>query len=87
MDANAADHLLPLDDADVFPELGGLNGGLLTGRPGADDQKVVVRHEDLNGRVKPDSGTDRARWSDLSPALSTDRNELACHLKGFVQVG
>ena len=26
-------------------------------------------HEDLNGRVRPDSGTDRSQWSDL-PRLS-----------------
>src|SRR6476646_11568142 len=69
MDANAADHLLPLDDADVFSELGGLNGGLLTGRPRANDQKVVVPHEHLNGRGRPDFGKDSARLSDL-PRLS-----------------
>ena len=50
-------------------ELGGLDGGLLAGRSSADDQKVVVRHEDLNGRVRPNTGMDRARWSDL-PRLS-----------------
>src|SRR6478609_7482280 len=70
MDANAADHLLPLDDANVFSELGGLNRRLLTGRPRANDQKVVVRHEDLNGRVRPNSGTDRARWSNLPRSLN-----------------
>jgi hypothetical protein len=61
MDADAADHLLALNDADVLSEFGGLNGGLLTGRPRADDQKVIVRHENLNGRVRRDSETDRSR--------------------------
>jgi len=41
MDTDAADHLLSFDDADVLSELGGLNGGLLTGRARADDQKVI----------------------------------------------
>src|SRR4026207_201088 len=65
MDTDATDHLLSLDDADVLSELGGLNGGLLTGRARADDQKVIVRHEDLNGGVRRDSETDRSRWSNL----------------------
>lgn len=46
IDADPADHLLALDDPDFLSELGGLYGGFLPGRPCADDQEVVVSHQD-----------------------------------------
>jgi hypothetical protein len=47
MYTDSADHFLPLDDAYFLSELGGLNGGLLTGRPRPDNQQVVLSHQDL----------------------------------------
>jgi hypothetical protein len=46
INADAAHHNLPLDDADLMAELRSLNGGFLTGWPCADDEKVVMSHPD-----------------------------------------
>ena len=46
VDARPADHLPLLDQRDVFAGFGGLNGGPLARRAGADDDQVVALHAD-----------------------------------------
>jgi hypothetical protein len=42
VEADAADHLLAIDDRDALADLGGGDGALLAGRPRADDDEVIV---------------------------------------------
>ena len=44
VDADASDDFLPLDQAYFLAEFGRLYGGLLAGRSGSYDEKIVVGH-------------------------------------------
>ena len=46
IDAHAPNDFMALDHADFLAEFGGLHGGFLAGRSGADDEKVVMSHPD-----------------------------------------
>ena len=57
IDAAAAEHGLAFDNRDALVELGALDRGALSGRPGADHQKVVV--EEVSGHALGSSAPNR----------------------------
>jgi hypothetical protein len=50
IDTGAAYHFAPFDQGNPFAGLGPLDGGSLPGRPGTDDDQIVLLHSGLSAR-------------------------------------